>query len=281
MAAATGASANLPAAAADAAQAATVARRTLRLVIAYDGRDFHGWQRQPGVRTVQAEFEDVCRRVLREPVNVVGASRTDTGVHARGQVAHVRTDTTIPADKLCRAIGHRLPQDVGLVQADFVRPEFHATLCALRKLYRYRIFNHERRPVEQQLCGVVAHFWLPLSAERMREAAQAWVGRHDFAGLASAGSPRDCTIRSIFRVDVERVEDEIRIDVEGDGFLYHQVRNMVGTLIEIGRGHWPVERAAEILAARDRRTAGPTAPPHGLCLQWIRYAPDWSVSDEA
>lgn len=190
----------------------------------------------------------------------------------------MRTSTTIPLIKLRRAIGHRLPPDVGLVEIDEVRGDFHASTCALRKQYRYRIFHHERRPVEQQLLGVVWHCWMPLEVARMAAAARAWIGRHDFISFASAGSPRETTVRTIFGIEVEAVGDEIRVAIQGDGFLYHQVRNMVGTLAEIGRGHWTVERAAEILAARDRRAAGPTAPPEGLCLEWIRYDPEWLIA---
>ncbi len=263
----------------DSANARKLKRRNLRLTLAYDGRGFHGWQRQEGVRTVQADVEDVCRRVLGELVHVVGASRTDTGVHARGQVAHMRTDTVIPLANLKRAIGHHLPVDVGLVEIDEVRTDFHSSTCAQRKRYRYRIFAHERRPVEQQLLGVVWHCWMPVDLTRMAAAAPAWIGRHDFASFASAGSPRETTVRSVFAIDVQPVGHEIRVDIEGDGFLYHQVRNMVGTLVEIGRGHWPVERASEILAARDRRAAGPTAPPEGLCLEWIQYGPEWLISE--
>ncbi len=253
--------------------------RNLKLVIAYDGSAFHGWQRQRGVRTVQEEIETVARRVLRHPLQIVGASRTDAGVHARGQTAHVHTTCPIPAENLYRAIGHRLPADVALVHVADVPRAFHATRDARRKLYRYRIHNDRRRPVEWGPAGYAWHLWVPLDAARMQAAADALVGEHDFAGFASAGSPRASTVRTIFAVRVRRRFNAIVIDVEGDGFLYNQVRNMVGTLVEIGRGHWPVERIAEILASRDRRDAGPTAPACGLTLQWIEYPPLRSYAD--
>jgi tRNA pseudouridine38-40 synthase len=242
-----------------------------KLTIAYDGTDFHGWQRQPGVRTVQGVIEDVARRVLREPMSVVGASRTDAGVHAAGQVAHFALLRDVPAANVQRALSQRLPVDVTVVSAEEVGLEFHATRDARCKQYCYRIYADRARPVEQLAQRFAWHVWWPLDLERMRAAAELLVGRHDFVAFAGAGSPRLSTVRSVTRLDVRRVEREVRIEVEGDGFLYNQVRNMVGTLVEIGRGHWPPLRAGEILAARDRRLAGPTAPPHGLCLMWVRY----------
>lgn len=246
--------------------------RTLKLVLAYDGTEFHGWQRQAGVRTVQEDLEHVLRRILRHPLAVKGASRTDAGVHARGQVAAVRTTTAIPLASLGRAIGHHLPQDVALVAISSVPVGFQPALHALGKLYRYRLWAAAQRPVTQLAQRQAWHVWYPLDLGRMRAAAALLVGTHDFAAFASQGAPRATTVRTVRRISVQRRFDEVQIDVEGDGFLYNQVRNMVGTLVEIGRGHWEPERVAAILAARDRRQAGPTAPAHGLCLQWVRYA---------
>jgi tRNA pseudouridine38-40 synthase len=255
--------------------------RNLKLIIAYDGTNFHGWQRQAGVRTVQAELEAAAQRVIRQPLEVVGASRTDAGVHARGQVAHLRTATSIPTANLHRAIGHRLPDDVALVHVAEVPLEFHATRHAVSKLYRYRIHNDAGRPVELLAARHAWHVWHKLDTDRMRVAATALVGTHDFAAFASAGTPRATTVRTLHHVQIRRHFNTVVIDVAGEGFLYNQVRNMVGTLVEVGRGHWLPERVAEILASRDRQRAGPTAPPHGLCLEWVRYPPDWSVSDGA
>ncbi len=255
--------------------------RNLKLTIAYDGTNFHGWQRQAGVRTVQAEIEAAAQRVIRHPLDIVGASRTDAGVHARGQVAHLRTTTLIPATNLQRAIGHRLPEDMGLVHVADMPLGFHATRDALGKLYRYRIHNDARRPVEWLGARYAWHVWYDLDTDRMQAAATALVGTHDFAAFASAGTPRRTTVRTLHRLQVRRHFNTVLIDAEGGGFLYNQVRNMVGTLVEVGRGHWPVERVAEILASRDRRQAGPTAPAHGLCLEWIRYPPDRSLADGA
>jgi tRNA pseudouridine38-40 synthase len=252
--------------------------RKIKLVLAYDGTDFHGWQRQAGVRTVQQELEEVLRRVLRHPLAVNGASRTDAGVHARGQVAAVCTSASIPVENLRRAAGDRLPEDTALLHVSVAAPDFHPSRDARGKLYRYRIFNAEQRPVAELASRYAWHVRYPLDMDRLRAGAAHLVGTHDFAGFASQGSPRESTTRTVVRVGIRRQLHEVLIDVEGDGFLYNQVRNMVGTLVEIGRGRWPPERVPEILTARDRRLAGRTAPPHGLCLQWVRYGPAPNVT---
>lgn len=245
--------------------------RNVRLLLSYDGTDFHGWQFQPGLRTVQGVLEEALRRVMRHPVRLMASGRTDAGVHAVGQVANVFTSSRIPSDKLCYAVGHRLPHDLSVVMAGDVSREFHATHSATSKLYRYRIHNTTERPVSQMTQRHTYHHWEPLDLEAMRVAASHFVGTKDFTAVASSRCDRETMVRSVFRCDVERHYDEVRIGVEGSGFLYHQVRNMVGTLIEVGRGRWAPERVAEILASRDRSQAGPTAPAHGLCLQWVRY----------
>ncbi len=252
--------------------------RNLKLVLAYDGTAFHGWQRQAGLRTVQAELEQALQRVLRHPLAVHGASRTDAGVHARGQVATVLTETSIPVENVRRAVGHRLPEDLAIVHAAEAPREFHPARDARGKLYRYRIFNRRARPAPGLVQPYVWHVWYALDLDRLQAAAAALVGTHDFAGFASAGSPRASTVRTIRRLEVLRRYDEVVLDVEGDGFLYNQVRNIVGTLVEVGRGHWPVERMREVLTTCDRRRAGPTAPPQGLCLQWVQYG---AVEDAA
>lgn len=252
--------------------------RILVITLAYRGAGFHGWQIQPGLRTAQGELTDALQRLLRHPVIVHGASRTDAGVHAQGQVASLRTESTIPLLKLRRALADRLPDDMALVRIDEAPVEFHASRRALEKLYRYRIHNHHDRPSERLDEQVTWHHWHPLDTERMRAAARLLTGTHDFAGFESAGGqPRRTTVRTISRFDVRRLFRQVILDIAGDGFLYNQVRNMAGTLVEIGRGHWPVERISEILTMRDRRLAGPTAPPQGLCLQWVRYDP-WPLS---
>ncbi len=247
--------------------------RNIKLVIAYDGTDFHGWQKQPGMRTVQGIIEDVAQRVMGETVLLRGSGRTDAGVHALGQVANFRSRSSMPAANVGRAIGSRLPDDVSILHSQEVHADFDATISATSKLYRYRVFNAAGRsptPAQTRYC---LNFWHALDLDRLRAAAAQFVGEHDFSSMANAGCVRETMVRSVLRCDVHRRFDEIRFDVQGTGFLYNQVRIMVGTLLEIGRGHWPVERAAEILASRDRSQAGPTVLPVGLCLQWVEYPP--------
>jgi len=245
--------------------------RNIRMVLAYDGTEFHGWQTQPGVRTVQEVVEQAVRRVIRHRVVVNGSGRTDAGVHARGQVANFETTCAIPCENLRQAIGSRLPKDISLLHVCEAPPGFRATSDAISKLYRYTIHNAPGRPVERHRQRYVYHFWHPLDLERMREAARRLVGEHDFAAFATRGSERETTVRRILRFEITRQFDELSCDVEGTGFLYNQVRNMVGTLVEVGRGRWEPAYVVEILAGRDRSKAGPTAPARGLCLQWVRY----------
>lgn len=245
--------------------------RNLRMIIAYDGSEFHGWQRQPGMRTVQSEFEQAVRRVARHQVVIIGAGRTDAGVHARGQVANFYTTTDIPAINFFRAIGARLPKDVTLNHVREVPLNFHASRSAVKKLYRYRLFASPRRPVGMHVQRYSYHFWHPLDLDRMRAAGRFCVGVHDFTAMASRGNVRLSNVREVTRCDVFRHGDEIRVDIEGTGFLYNQVRNMVGTLLEIGRGRWPPEQMAAIIAGMDRTAGGPTAPARGLSLEWVLY----------
>ena len=245
--------------------------RTVYLRLAYDGTAFHGWQQQPGLRTVQGTLEQAARRVVRHQVEVTGSGRTDAGVHALGQVAHFRTDCTIPAARLRYALGARLPKDVSIICSHDVHPDFHATQSAQSKLYRYRVFNARHRPVERLVQHQTYHYWQTLDVDRMAEAAAHFIGTMDFAAMASAGAERLTTVRTVFGCAVSRHCDEVRIEVEGGGFLYNQVRNMVGTLLEVGRGRWEPAHVAEILASCDRQNAGPLVPARGLCLQWVRY----------
>ncbi len=245
--------------------------RNVRLLIAYDGADFHGWQTQPEIRTVQNVIEQAVRRVVRHQVTLTGSGRTDAGVHAAGQVANFHSSSDIAARNLFRAIGGRLPKDVTLLRVDDVPTSFHATRSARRKLYRYSVHNAPGRPVEHLRQRYTYHFWQPLDLAVMREAARHMVGKLDFAAMASKGRETDTTVRTVRRIGIDRRYEEVHFDVIGEGFLYNQVRNMVGTLLEVGRGHWQPERVAEIIASRARCNAGPTAPARGLCLQWVRY----------
>ena len=246
-------------------------RRNVKLVIAYNGAAYHGWQRQAaGMDTVQERIEQALIRVIRHPVVVFGASRTDAGVHAAGQVANFYTaNFSIPMAGLRQALNSRLPRDIAVLSAQVVGDDFHASRSAVGKTYRYRIHTAPVRPVE--LAGLVYHYWRLLEVEPMQEAAARLVGTHDFRGLTTSLEKRQATVRTIHSCQVCRLDQEIHVTVQGDGFLYNMVRNIVGTLMEIGRGHWGPDQIDKILASRNRADAGPTAPPDGLCLVCVHY----------
>lgn len=245
--------------------------RNLKLVIAYDGTAYHGWQRQAsGIDTVQQRIEQTATAVVRHPVTVHGAGRTDAGVHAEGQVANFYTTRdNIPLPGLRRAINSRLPDDIGIRSINEVPPGFHASRSAVGKTYRYRIYVAPTPPTD--VGRFVYHYWKPLDVAAMRAGARWLLGRHDFASFASAGDERDNTVRTVFRCDVTEADREVRVFVQGDGFLYKMVRNIVGTLVEVGRGHWPADQVGQILAAADRQAAGPAAVAEGLAMLCVHY----------
>ena len=246
-------------------------RRNIKLVVAYDGTRYHGWQRQEeSLPTVQAVLEQAAARVVGHPVAVNGSGRTDAGVHAAGQVANFLTaNLAIPADKIARAISSRCPADVGVLSAQEAPADFHASISATGKTYRYRIHVGAIKPVMR--AHHVYHFAGRLDPVPMATAARRLLGEHDFRGFASSGEERENTVRTITRCDVTDCRDELHVTVAGNGFLHHMVRNIVGTLVEIGRRRWEPERIDRILLSRDRRDAGPTAPAGGLCLMHVEY----------
>jgi tRNA pseudouridine38-40 synthase len=248
-------------------------RRNFKFVIAYNGAAYHGWQRQAeGLDTVQARLEDAAARVLGHPVVVFGASRTDAGVHAEGQAANLyTTNLAIPVGNCRLAVNAKLPRDIAVQSAEQVADDFHAARSAVGKTYRYRVYIAPDRPVT--LARQMWHYWWRgLDLEAMRQAGRRLLGRHDFRGLASSAEERQDTVRRLWRCDVSEVGPEVHVTVEGDGFLYNMVRNIVGTLMEIGRGQWGPDRIDRILASCDRSLAGPTAPPQGLTLVAVHYA---------
>lgn len=245
--------------------------RNIKLVVAYDGTAYHGWQRQAeGVVTVQGQLEKAAARVLGHPVVINGAGRTDAGVHAAGQVANFHTSNAgIPLVKLGRAVSSRCPRDIAIVSAAEAAGDFHASRSAVGKTYRYRICLAPAKPVMR--ANHVYHYPRALDLARMQAAARRLLGAHDFAGFASADDDRASTVRTIMRRELAECGDELHVSVCGDGFLYKMVRNIVGTLIEIGRGRWGPDRIDLILQSRDRRDGGFTAPPGGLCLMSVKY----------
>ena len=250
-----------------------MALRNVKLTIAYDGSQYHGWQIQPGYTTIQGTVQEAVRSLLGPDVRLFGASRTDAGVHALGQAGLIQIDSPVPTENIARALTDRLPDDIAIVAAEDVRMGFDVIGEVTNKLYRYTILCGPVRPVLYR--NTCWHLSWDLDVTAMDRAAKALVGRHDFKSFASAADNRQDSVRTVFRCDVTEKIDEghrwVHIEVEGDGFLYNMVRNIVGSLIEVGVGRWAPERVAEVLAACDRRAAGPIAPPNGLCLMWIRY----------
>jgi len=278
-----------------------MALRNIKLTIQYDGNGYSGWQIQPGKKTVQAELIEAISNLIGWRVRVTGASRTDARVSALGQVALIQIDSPIPTANYAKAINDRLPDDITITEAVEVPMGFDIIGDVKCKLYRYTIYTGKSRPaLDIKHCWHVPH---KLNVDLMNQAAQLLVGTKDFKSFASADDKRGDTVRTIFRCDVysscvvrdalasaERGEagscdqitqyairntrdsnDWIFIDVEGNAFLYNMVRNIVGSLVEIGRGHWQPDKIEKILEAKKRTAAGPIAPAQGLCLMWIKY----------
>jgi tRNA pseudouridine38-40 synthase len=243
--------------------------RNIKLTVTYDGSKYHGWQIQPGLRTIQGTLTEAIRELVGAEVRVFGASRTDAGVSALGQAALVQIDSSIPVENLARVITHRLPPEIAVAEAVEVPQGFDLMGDVKSKLYSYTIFTGQLRPVLQ-----IKHCWhLPakLDTAAMARAAAMLVGKKDFKSFAAAADRRQTSVRTIFRCDVNHNDDWVYIDVEGDSFLYNMVRNIVGTLVEVGSGRLIPEKIKEILEAKDRTAAGPIAPAAGLCLIWIQY----------
>ena len=245
--------------------------RCIRMTVQYDGTNYHGWQEQPGLATIQGTLADRMATILGERPGVEGAGRTDAGVHAIGQVAAFRTDHPIDLGRLLAALNSRLPDDVAVPDMSEAALGFRPSMDAVSKHYRYRIHRGPVRPVFA--ARYAWHWYRPIEVEPMRAAARLLLGRHDFKSFEARGSDRADTVREVTRLDVAEAGAELLVDVEGNGFLYRMVRNLVGTRVEVGRGHRSPQWVADVLEARDRRAAGPTAPPHGLCLMAVRYPP--------
>jgi tRNA pseudouridine38-40 synthase len=247
-----------------------MSKRNIKLVIQYDGSDYHGWQIQPGKKTIQEAVTEAIRNLVGKEVVLTGASRTDAGVSALGQsVFFELLDSPIPTVNLAKAITDRLPEDIAVIEAAEVSPDFDVISDVKNKLYRYTIYTGKVRPVLQ-----IRHCWhLPykLDAAAMDRGAKMLVGKKDFKSFASAADQREDSVRTIFRCDITQDRELVYTEVEGDGFLYNMVRNIVGTLAEVGIGRMKPEKIAEIIDAKDRCAAGPMAPPEGLCLMEIKY----------
>ncbi|MEM8586926.1 MAG: tRNA pseudouridine(38-40) synthase TruA [Pseudomonadota bacterium] len=242
-----------------------------KLVVEYDGRPFVGWQRQDNGPSVQQAIEDAIEGFCQRRVTVQGAGRTDAGVHALGQVAHIDLDHDPAPDTVRDAINYHLkPAPVALLAVDQVSQDFHARFDAVARAYCYRIVNR-RAPLTVD-AGLAWRVAAPLDSDAMHAAAQGLVGRHDFSSFRAAECQANSPIRTLDRLTVARDRDRIDVTASARSFLHHQVRNIVGTLCLVGTGKWTAPDLVTALGARDRSAAGPTAPPDGLYLTAVRYA---------
>ena len=243
--------------------------RNLRLEICYDGTRYRGWQRLPGKDdTIQGKLETTLSRILGENIEISGSGRTDAGVHARGQVANFHCESTVGCAEILQQLRRYLPEDIGIYSCREVSPRFHARLNAKEKTYQYRIWNSEKPCVfERRFVTVVTD---PLDVEKMRQTAEHFLGEHDFSAFCTNAKMKKSTVRFIRSLTVDRVGEEIRITVTGNGFLQNMVRIMVGTLLEVGRGERDANSIPALFGGK-RAEAGFLAPAQGLCLQEVEY----------
>ena len=241
----------------------------VKLVVAYEGTNYCGWQIQPNGITIEQVLNETLSSLLGEEITVMGASRTDAGVHSLGDVAVFETHTKMPAEKISFALNQRLPEDIVVQESCQVPEDFHPRFSKSRKTYEYRILNCRfRQPLERR----TSYFYhYPLDVRAMQKAAAYLVGEHDFTSFASVHAQTNTYVRMIYALDVVREGDMIRIRVQGNGFLYNMVRIIAGTLIQLGAGIKKPEDMESILAGKDRELAGPTAPAHGLTMIGLEY----------
>ena len=241
----------------------------VKLVVAYEGTNYCGWQIQPNGITIEQVLNATLSSLLGEEITVTGASRTDAGVHSLGNVAVFETHTKMPAEKISFALNQRLPEDIVVQESCQVPEDFHPRFSKSRKTYEYRILNCRfRQPLERR----TSYFYhYPLDVSAMQKAAAYLVGEHDFTSFASVHAQTNTYVRMIYALDVVREGDMIRIRVQGNGFLYNMVRIIAGTLIQVGAGIKKPEDMESILAGKDRELAGPTAPAHGLTMIGLEY----------
>jgi tRNA pseudouridine38-40 synthase len=257
-----------------------------KLIVSYRGTNYHGWQTQSvtkfykgpvlsdgrGIPTIQALLSRAIVSVVHHPIRLVGSSRTDARVHAKGQIARFDSDQVqIPTEGMRCAINAALPDDIQVRSIELVPEWFDTSVSTISKRYQYAIWNHTSRPTF--FPDLAWHRWQELDLGAMKEAAARLVGEHDFASFARPGHGRENTVRTVLSCEVARRGNLVVIGVEGGGFLWNMVRIIVGTLVGVGIGKWQPADIDEMLAAKDRRSAGLTAPPHGLYLQWIKLQP--------
>lgn len=243
--------------------------KNFKLKISYDGTRYYGWERQPGKDTIQGKLEDVLSRLMGRSIDVTGAGRTDAGVHARGMVANAVLDFDGGAEILRDYMNRYLPEDIVVTDVKEAGERFHARFLARTKIYTYTCFDGDVRPVFNRRY----YTYIPekLDVDRMQKAARFLVGEHDFKSFCGNPRMKKSTVRRIINIDIRRAKGYVYFTYEGTGFLQYMVRIMTGTLIEVGLGKREPEEMEKILLARDRRVAGYTAPPKGLCLMKVKY----------
>ena len=239
------------------------------LVVAYEGTAYRGWQVQPNGITIESVLNEKLSELLGEEIEVIGASRTDSGVHSLGNVAVFDTNARMPADKISYALNQRLPEDIVVQESREVPPDFHPRKCRSRKTYEYRILNR-RFPVPT-LRRDTYFYYRPLNLERMQQAADYLVGVHDFKSFCSIHTQAQETVREVYSCQVTKQDEVITLRITGAGFLYNMVRIIAGTLIQVGIGELKPEEIPVILERKDREAAGPTAPAHGLTMVGIEF----------
>ena len=243
--------------------------KRIKLTIAYDGTNYCGWQVQPNGITVEEVVNKALKKLTGEDIQVIGASRTDSGVHALGNVAVFDTYTTIPPERISYALNQRLPEDIVIVKSEEVAEDFHPRYCDCSKTYEYHILNTRIPIPTKRLTNYFVSY--DLDVEKMRKAAGYLIGEHDFVSFCNVRTDVEDTVRTVTELEILKDGEEITIRISGNGFLYNMVRIIVGRLIRVGRGFYEPEKVKEILEAKDRKAAGVTAPPHGLILAEIRY----------
>ena len=243
--------------------------KRVKLTVAYDGTNYCGWQVQPNGLAVQEVLNRCLSELLKESISTIGASRTDAGVHALGNVAVFDTNARMPADKISFALNTRLPADIRIQDSREVPSDFHPRFQETVKTYEYKIYNSKFPDPTKRL--YTYFYYYPLDVEKMREGASYLIGEHDFKSFCAANAQSQTSVRTIYRCEVTRENDIITISVTGNGFLYNMVRIIAGTLIKVGCGELEPEAIRDILAACDRGAAGPTAPAHGLTMIGLEY----------
>lgn len=251
-------------------------KKRVRLTVAYDGTNYHGWQIQQNGITVESELNRCLSELLGEKIEVIGASRTDAGVHALGNIAVFDTTARMPVEKISYALNRRLPEDIRIQRSEAVASDWHPRRCESRKTYEYRIYRGEFPMPVKRLYSYFTYHSLDVAV--MREAAELLTGEHDFKSFCQTGAQVESTVRTIYELTVEEQGPEIVIRVCGNGFLYNMVRIIAGTLMEVGEGRRSAQEMRDILEKKNRSAAGPTAPAHGLTLVKIIFIENYLLT---